>query len=162
MRLTVSNVQGYYSPMSAKSDIRIGTLNTASAHRRKDKQRLFCARVMVGRAGQPFGWPLLVGGSSNPARFITNRLEPVGDGVRPSNQQGAVMSNSTGFSAVSKKQGGNSFLSAVISDSDTPTKIYIEQVGGQDFFLECAGWLSPGQMDQLIALLMQVRGSHVS
>ncbi|MFW7225997.1 MULTISPECIES: ash family protein [unclassified Serratia (in: enterobacteria)] len=33
---------------------------------------------MVGRAGQPKGWPVLCSGSANPVRLTTHRFAPDG------------------------------------------------------------------------------------
>lgn len=74
---------GYISRAAAKSADGIGTpVITRAPHR---AYRGFFVgearphlRIMVGRAGQPQGWPgSLVAGSSNPVRLTTPSLEPL-------------------------------------------------------------------------------------
>lgn len=84
---------GYISRAAAKSAVGIGTpVITRAPHR---AYRGFFVgearphlRIMVGRAGQPQGWPgSLVAGSSNPVRLTTPSLEPlVGELSKPTRE----------------------------------------------------------------------------
>lgn len=83
-RLPQSALMGYISPAPHKTGAGIRTPLTIKAHNRasgfftcKASSHLF--RIMVGRTGQPQGWPgSLVAGSSNPVRLATLSFEPSG------------------------------------------------------------------------------------
>ncbi|HAK3428041.1 TPA: ash family protein [Salmonella enterica subsp. enterica serovar Muenchen] len=82
-RLPQSALMGYISPAPHKTGAGIGTPLTTYAHNRAQAVFLcvkYChIRIMVGRTGQPKGWPgSCVAGSSNPVRLTTQSLEPLG------------------------------------------------------------------------------------
>ncbi|EAW0073473.1 hypothetical protein FGQ73_21705 [Salmonella enterica] len=81
-RLPQSALMGYISPAPHKTGAGIGTPLTTYAHNRAQAVFLcvkYChIRIMVGRTGQPKGWPgSCVAGSSNPVRLATQSLEPL-------------------------------------------------------------------------------------
>ncbi|EDW4826188.1 ash family protein [Salmonella enterica subsp. enterica] len=93
-RLPQSVLMGYISPAPHKTGAGIGTPLTNKAHSRasgfftcKASSHLF--RIMVGRTGQPQGWPVsLFAGSSNPVRLTTLSLEPLGGELSQLTKQG--------------------------------------------------------------------------
>ncbi|EHK2736527.1 ash family protein [Salmonella enterica] len=94
-RLPQSALMGYISPAPHKTGAGISTPPTNKAHNRasgfftcKASSHLFI-RIMVGRAGQPQGWPVsLFAGSANPARLTTPRLAPLGGELSQLTKQG--------------------------------------------------------------------------
>ncbi|EAA5440562.1 hypothetical protein DQC73_19330 [Salmonella enterica subsp. diarizonae] len=93
-RLPQSALMGYISPAPHKTGAGIGTPLANKAHSRasgfftcKASSHLF--RIMVGRTGQPQGWPVsLFAGSSNPVRLTTLSLEPLGGELSQLTKQG--------------------------------------------------------------------------
>ncbi|EMV8018418.1 ash family protein [Salmonella enterica] len=93
-RLPQSVLMGYISPAPHKTGAGIGTPLANKAHSRasgfftcKASSHLF--RIMVGRTGQPQGWPVsLFAGSSNPVRLTTLSLEPLGGELSQLTKQG--------------------------------------------------------------------------
>ncbi|EMC1192362.1 ash family protein [Salmonella enterica] len=81
--MTQTHIRGYIPETPAKSGVGIGT---PGRDRDNDTPRACFLlsfaqshlRIMVGRVGQPKGWPVGFSGSSNPARLTTLRLEPDG------------------------------------------------------------------------------------
>lgn len=90
------NGWNYSSPAVAKSTAGIGTPSFTKAHNRAQAVFL-CAkhshiRIMVGRAGQPSGWPAsLVTGSSNPVRLTTIEIGTSGGELTEFTKEAAIM-----------------------------------------------------------------------
>ncbi|EAO0384397.1 hypothetical protein EWP40_01535 [Salmonella enterica] len=93
-RLPPSALMGYISPAPHKTGAGIETPLTNKAHNRasgfftcKASSHLF--RIMVGRTGQPQGWPVsLFAGSLNPVRLATLSLRPLGGELSQLTKQG--------------------------------------------------------------------------
>ncbi|ECS0630076.1 ash family protein, partial [Salmonella enterica] len=82
-RLPPSALMGYISPAPHKTGAGIETLLITLAHNRASGfftcDALPHFRIMVGRTGQPSGWPgSSVTGSLNPVRLTTPSLRPLG------------------------------------------------------------------------------------
>ncbi|WP_448216253.1 BRO family protein [Endozoicomonas sp. 2B-B] len=100
--MTPSSTSRYSQGVLAKSGTGIGTPFMLKAHKSPFPIAAFFVRnscaylFMVGRVGQPSGWPGSFGaGSTNPARFASiMRLVPLGGGLKNPSKGASHMSNS--------------------------------------------------------------------
>ncbi|EIE7702823.1 ash family protein [Salmonella enterica] len=86
----------YITPAPHKTGAGIGTPMFTKAHNRASavflRAKHCLIRIMVGRAGQPKGWPgSLVTGSSNPVRLTTHEIGTSGGELIKFTKEAAIM-----------------------------------------------------------------------